>query len=175
MRRTVVVRLRDWDRSRAVHDGEILAGGEAFLVLGDRKLWEAQFEHLPLPRARFSEDLLAELRCLVCQNQTIADSNADLAKDLRREVRDMLVKGKSDEEIKDFMLERYGDFVLYNPPVKTTTVPLWIGPFVLLAIGLVVVVVMVRRRGHQAQPAMKREDAERARKLLDDAGREQQS
>ena len=119
--------------------------------------------------------LVTELRCLVCQNQTIADSNADLAKDLRREVRDMLVKGKSDGEIKDFMLERYGDFVLYNPPVKTTTVPLWIGPFVLLAIGLVVVVVMVRRRGHQAQPAMKREDAERARKLLDDAGREQQS
>ena len=119
--------------------------------------------------------LVTELRCLVCQNQTIADSNAALAKDLRREVRDMLVKGKSDEEIKDFMLERYGDFVLYNPPVKTTTVPLWIGPFVLLAIGLVGVVVMVRRRGHQAQPAMKREDAERARKLLDDAGREQQS
>ncbi len=119
--------------------------------------------------------LVTELRCLVCQNQTIADSNADLAKDLRREVRDMLVKGKSDEEIKDFMLERYGDFVLYKPPVKTTTVPLWIGPFVLLAIGLVVVVVMVRRRGGQAQPAMKREDAERARKLLDDAGREQQS
>jgi cytochrome c-type biogenesis protein CcmH len=119
--------------------------------------------------------LVTELRCLVCQNQTIADSNADLAKDLRREVRDMLVKGKSDEEIKDFMLARYGDFVLYKPPVKTTTVPLWIGPFVLLAIGLVVVVVMVRRRAGQAQPAIKREDAERARKLLDDAGREQQS
>jgi cytochrome c-type biogenesis protein CcmH len=119
--------------------------------------------------------LVTELRCLVCQNQTIADSNADLAKDLRREVRDMLVKGKSDEEIKDFMLARYGDFVLYKPPVKTTTVPLWIGPFVLLAIGLVVVVVMVRRRARQAQPAIKREDAERARKLLDDAGREQQS
>jgi cytochrome c-type biogenesis protein CcmH len=121
------------------------------------------------------QTLVTELRCLVCQNQTIADSDADLAKDLRREVHDMLVKGKSDEEIKDFMLERYGDFVLYKPPVKTTTVPLWIGPFILLAIGLVVVVVMVRRRAGQAQSVMKTEDAERARKLLDDTGREQQS
>jgi cytochrome c-type biogenesis protein CcmH len=121
------------------------------------------------------QTLVTELRCLVCQNQTIADSDADLAKDLRREVHDMLVKGKSDEEIKDFMLERYGDFVLYKPPVKTTTVPLWVGPFILLAIGLAVVVVMVRRRAGQAQPVMKTEDAERARKLLDDAGREQQS
>jgi cytochrome c-type biogenesis protein CcmH len=119
--------------------------------------------------------LVTELRCLVCQNQTIADSNADLAKDLRREVRDMLVKGKSDEEIKDFMLARYGDFVLYKPPVRTSTVPLWVGPFVLLAIGLVVVVVIIRRRAGQAQPVMNTEDAERARKLLDDDGREQQS
>jgi cytochrome c-type biogenesis protein CcmH len=118
--------------------------------------------------------LVTELRCLVCQNQTIADSNADLAKDLRREVHDMLVAGKTDEDIKEFMLARYGDFVLYKPPVKSSTVPLWVGPFVLLAVGLVVIVVMIRRRAGQAQPAMKREDAERARKLLDDAGREQQ-
>jgi cytochrome c-type biogenesis protein CcmH len=118
--------------------------------------------------------LVTELRCLVCQNQTIADSNADLAKDLRREVRDMLVGGKTDEQIKEFMLARYGDFVLYRPPVKTTTVPLWIGPFVLLAIGLVVVAVMVRRRSRQAQPEMRSEDVERARKLLDE-NQEQQS
>jgi cytochrome c-type biogenesis protein CcmH len=85
------------------------------------------------------------------------------------------VKGKSDEEIKDFMLARYGDFVLYKPPVRTSTVPLWVGPFVLLAIGLVVVVVIIRRRAGQAQPVMNTEDAERARKLLDDDGREQQS
>jgi cytochrome c-type biogenesis protein CcmH len=118
--------------------------------------------------------ITSELRCLVCQNQTIADSNADLAKDLRREVRDMLVGGKTDEQIKEFMLARYGDFVLYRPPVKTTTVPLWIGPFVLLAIGLVVVAVMVRRRSRQAQPEMRSEDVERARKLLDE-NQEQQS
>lgn len=119
--------------------------------------------------------LTNEVRCLVCQNQTIADSNADLAKDLRREVRDMLLADKTDDDIKEFMLERYGDFVLYKPPVKTTTVPLWIGPFILLAIGLVVVAVMVHRRSHQAQLQMNTEDAERARKLLDEPGREQQS
>jgi cytochrome c-type biogenesis protein CcmH len=121
------------------------------------------------------QTLVTELRCLVCQNQTIADSNADLAKDLRREVHDMLVGGKTDDEIKEFMLARYGDFVLYRPPVKTTTVPLWIGPFVLLAIGLVVVAVMVHRRSRQAQPQMNSEDVERARRLLDEADREQQS
>ena len=131
---------------------------------GDNKVLEARYQ-----------TLVTELRCLVCQNQTIADSNADLAKDLRREVRDMLLADKSDDQIKDFMLERYGDFVLYKPPVKTTTVPLWIGPFVLLAIGLVVVAVMVHRRSRLAQPEMNSEDTERARRLLDDAGREQQS
>ena len=131
---------------------------------GDNEVLEARYQ-----------TLVTELRCLVCQNQTIADSNADLAKDLRREVRDMLLADKTDDEIKEFMLERYGDFVLYKPPVKTTTVPLWIGPFILLAIGLVVVAVMVHRRSHQAQPQMNSEDAERARKLLDEPGREQQS
>ena len=119
--------------------------------------------------------LVNELRCLVCQNQTIAESNSDLAKDLRREVHGMLVAGKTDNDIKAFMLERYGDFVLYKPPVKTSTVPLWVGPFILLAIGLVVVVVVIRRRTGQAQPAMNSEDAERARRLLDEANREQQS
>jgi cytochrome c-type biogenesis protein CcmH len=119
--------------------------------------------------------LVNELRCLVCQNQTIADSNADLAMDLRREVRNMLVDGKTDEEIKTFMLDRYGDFVLYRPPVKSSTVPLWIGPFVLLAIGLVVVIVIVRRRGRRAQPQLDSQDAERARRLLEDTDRGTQS
>jgi len=119
--------------------------------------------------------LVTELRCLVCQNQTIADSNADLAKDLRREVHDMLVAGKTDDEIKDFMLERYGDFVLYKPPVRSSTVPLWLGPFILLAIGLVVVVVIIRRRTSQAQLAMDSQDRERASKLLDETSREQRS
>ncbi len=79
--------------------------------------------------------LEGELRCLVCQNQTLADSNAPLAEDLRREVRELAVAGKSDDQIRAFLTERYGDFVLYNPPVKRTTWLLWFGPFILLAAG----------------------------------------
>jgi cytochrome c-type biogenesis protein CcmH len=80
--------------------------------------------------------LTAELRCLVCQNQNIADSEAELAGDLRRETHEMILAGSSDEEIVDFMVSRYGDFVLYRPPIKTTTVLLWVGPFVLGVAGL---------------------------------------
>jgi len=80
--------------------------------------------------------LSEELRCLVCQNQNIADSNAELAQDLRREIRGMIKDGKSDKEIIDFMVQRYGDFVLYKPPFKTETVILWLGPLVLFVLGL---------------------------------------
>jgi cytochrome c-type biogenesis protein CcmH len=76
-----------------------------------------------------------ELRCLVCQNQTIADSNAELAQDLRREVRQMLGRGASESEVREFMVTRYGDFILYRPPFKATTLALWVGPFVLLVAG----------------------------------------
>lgn len=78
----------------------------------------------------------SELRCLVCQNQTLADSNAELAQDLRREVREMLARGESEEAVRAFMVARYGDFVLYRPPFKATTLLLWLGPFVLLAAGI---------------------------------------
>src|SRR5262245_40252455 len=80
--------------------------------------------------------LSKELRCLVCQNETLADSRADLALDLRREIREQMRAGKSDEQIAAFLTERYGDFVLYRPPLKPSTYPLWFGPFVLLASGL---------------------------------------
>src|SRR3954451_19445874 len=79
--------------------------------------------------------ITSELRCLVCQNQTIADSNASLAVDLRRETREMLKQGKSDAEVVDYMTARYGDFVLYRPPLRATTVLLWFGPMLLLGIG----------------------------------------
>lgn len=88
----------------------------------------------------------AELRCLVCQNQTIADSHADLAQDLRRQVREMIRKGDSDAEIIAFMTARYGDFVLYRPPLKGTTLLLWFGPVLLLGGGFVVLMVVLRRR-----------------------------
>ena len=90
--------------------------------------------------------LAVELRCLVCQNQTLADSNAPLAEDLRREVREMIVKDMSDQEIINFLVARYGDFVLYRPPLKTTTTLLWVGPFLLLGVGGIGLVFALRRR-----------------------------
>jgi cytochrome c-type biogenesis protein CcmH len=94
--------------------------------------------------------ITAELRCLVCQNQTIADSHADLAVDLRRQVREMLAKGATDQEITDYMTARYGDFVLYRPPVKGTTALLWFGPPVLLLVGLVLLYAVLRRRSRMS-------------------------
>ena len=94
--------------------------------------------------------LETELRCLVCQNQTLADSNADLAEDLRREVRELAVSGKSDDEIRGYLVARYGDFVLYNPPVKPTTWLLWFGPFALAIGGAGLWWVILRRRATMA-------------------------
>ena len=115
-----------------------------------------------------------ELRCLVCQNQSLADSTAPLAEDLRREVRQLAVAGKSDDEIRQFLVARYGDFVLYRPPVKNTTWLLWFGPFVLLAAGGVIWWLILRRRGRKgddddATPPADGIDArvEQARELLD--------
>lgn len=94
--------------------------------------------------------LAAELRCLVCQNQTIADSTSGLAEDLRREVRDQLKRGASDDQVVQYMTDRYGDFVRYRPPFKGTTAVLWIGPIVLLLVGLSVLAVVLRRRTRMA-------------------------
>lgn len=94
--------------------------------------------------------LTEELRCLVCQNQSLADSDAELAHDLRKEVHDMMQAGKTDEEIKKFLVDRYGDFVLYRPPVKSNTLALWLLPAGLLVIGSLVVAFAVRRQGRVA-------------------------
>ena len=98
-----------------------------------------------LQEDRFNQ-LTLELRCLVCQNQNLADSDAQLAHDLRAEVHEMLVAGKSDDEIKQFMVERYGDFVLYRPPVQKNTYLLWLAPMALLLIGGVVLRSSVKKR-----------------------------
>ena len=87
-----------------------------------------------------------KLRCLVCQNQTLADSNAELAGDLRRQVAEQVAAGKTDDQIIDYLVQRYGDFVLYDPPFKTRTLLLWVGPFVLLALGATALVLVLRRR-----------------------------
>ena len=93
-------------------------------------------ESLPAELEQRVQKLSAQLRCLVCQNQTIAESNADLAVDLKRQVREMLARGATDREVIDFMTARYGDFVLYRPPVKSTTALLWYGPGVLLLVAI---------------------------------------
>jgi cytochrome c-type biogenesis protein CcmH len=110
--------------------------------------------------------LAHELRCLVCQNQTIAESNAPLAVDLRNQIREQLEKGASDQDVIDFMVARYGDFVLYRPPLKATTVALWAGPFVLLALGAFFAWRrVVRRRAPEAE--LSAAERERAAKLLE--------
>ncbi|MES2932751.1 MAG: cytochrome c-type biogenesis protein [Pseudomonadota bacterium] len=101
------------------------------------------------PNAAFEKhvnNLAQELRCLVCQNQTIADSQAPLALDLKNQVREKLAQGAADSEVIDFMVQRYGDFVLYRPPVKNTTWVLWFGPFLLLLLGLIGLFVKLRQQ-----------------------------
>lgn len=126
----------------------------------------------PLPFKDAAEEarykaLIAELRCLVCQNQSLADSNADLADDLRREVYDKMREGKSDKEIIDFLVARYSDFVLYRPPVKSTTYMLWFGPFLLFATALAILVVVVRRRRATPEAELSTAEQARVRQLLE--------
>jgi cytochrome c-type biogenesis protein CcmH len=111
--------------------------------------------------------LSAELRCLVCQNQSLADSHADLAVDLRNQIREQMQAGKSDAEIRAWMTQRYGDFVLYRPPVKSSTVLLWFGPFVLLVAGVALLIAYLRRRRREAaRPPLTDEERARAEALI---------
>ncbi|TCV89502.1 cytochrome c-type biogenesis protein [Sulfurirhabdus autotrophica] len=116
--------------------------------------------------------LANELRCLVCQNQTLADSHSDLAGDLRREMRGMAEKGMSDKEIVAFMVSRYGDFVLYRPPLNAKTLALWFGPFVLLiGVGLMLVrYLKTRRQRLAAQGQLSEDDHKKAEALLQNNG-----
>ena len=112
-----------------------------------------------------------ELRCLVCQNESLAGSRADLAEDLRREVRDLIRQGKSDEEVKEFLVSRYGDFVLYRPPLKASTALLWAGPFVLVFVGVFALVRYLRRRSAAVaaiEVALSDDEKRRAEALLKD-------
>lgn len=108
-----------------------------------------------------------ELRCLVCQNESLAGSRADLAMDLRRELRTLIKQGKTDNEIKEFMVSRYGDFVLYRPPVKPSTWLLWAGPFGLMLAGVAALFIYLRRRNAEISPAgLTDEECKRAEALL---------
>ena len=110
--------------------------------------------------------LLAEVRCLVCQNQSLAESNAGLAGDLRKIIYEEVQKNASDEEIVDFLVSRYGDFVLYRPPVKSSTYLLWYGPLALILVGVTVVVIMIRKRGKIEQNALSEEEQKEIKGLL---------
>lgn len=120
----------------------------------------------PLMEKRFAS-LTEHLRCLVCQNQSIAESQAELAVDLKRQVREMLLAGRSDSEISDYMVQRYGDFVLYEPPFKASTLLLWAGPATLLLAGLGAFAWTLRRRTQAAQTNLDEAQRAAARALLD--------
>jgi cytochrome c-type biogenesis protein CcmH len=120
----------------------------------------------PVKAAR-AVKLAEKLRCLVCQNQTIADSNAELANDLRTQIREQIAAGKTDDEILDYMVARYGDFVLYRPPLKAATVALWAGPFAFLALGFWLLARTLRRRRGAPPPQFTPAERERAAKLLE--------
>jgi len=115
------------------------------------------------------QELSNKLRCLVCQNETLADSHAELAVDLRNEIREKMQGGMSDDEIRKWLVARYGDFVLYQPPFKPTTFLLWVGPFLLLAVGLVVLFINLRRRQKMAvEPEQDSADLALSRSLLNE-------
>ena len=112
------------------------------------------------------QSLISELRCLVCQNQTIADSNADLAKDLRQQVYDMLQQGKSQQEVVDFMTQRYGDFVMYRPAFNVKTGLLWLGPMAFLLIGIGAVVILARSKKNAQHAVLDKQQQSRLDDIL---------
>ena len=150
----------------------LIAGGMALAVLtAPVAANEAQPTLNDPVVAKREVELAKQLRCLVCQNETIADSRAGLAVDLRNKLREQMAAGKTDAEIIAFMTERYGDFVLYRPPLKATTVLLWAGPFMLLALGILIGWRVVRARARAARPEpLSAADRERAERLLGGEG-----
>ncbi len=114
--------------------------------------------------------LIEETRCLVCQNQSLADSHAELAQDLRKDIYDMVVSGKNDEEIIQFLVDRYGDFVLYRPPLKESTWLLWFGPFLFLLIGLFAAIIIIKKQSsaNNDEVQIDKEQQRRLNEILDE-------
>jgi len=134
-----------------VHGAYALDGGYEFETTKQQQLYNR---------------LIMELRCLVCQNQNLADSNAELATDLRKKAAEMVQQGKSYDEVIDFMVDRYGDFVIYRPPFKTKTLALWIGPFVLLLGVMVFAWKRVQQRKSSSQSAFTAQELDAARSMI---------
>jgi cytochrome c-type biogenesis protein CcmH len=141
-----------------------------FLILGSGPLQATatleSFKFADAAGEQHFKDLISVLRCLVCQNQSLADSDAELAHDLRAEVYEMVQDGKSDQEIIKFLVARYGDFVLYNPPMKPSTYLLWFGPFALLLLAGVLLFRAVRRQKQAASVEISTDDRKRLNDLL---------
>ena len=150
--------MRKADLSRTVRSALLAFGSVIIVLLGAAIGTPAAAQGTALPAAEdpaLEARMLAiteELRCLVCQNQTIADSHSGLAEDLRQQVREQLRKGASDDDVRKYMVERYGDFVLYRPPVKSSTLLLWVGPALLL-LGAVAGLFWTLRRRARIDPA----------------------
>jgi cytochrome c-type biogenesis protein CcmH len=139
--------------------------GLALLSLAHARVEVHQFDS-PEQEDSYNK-LVAELRCLVCQNQNLADSNAELAVDLRRKTYEMVKQGQSEKQIADFMVDRYGEFVLYRPPLNSSTLLLWVGPFVILVIGVTLLLRTIRRRRAEQSPGVADDTLKTAASLLD--------
>lgn len=144
-----------------------------FLLIGTMSFYSATWadEARPLQENQVVEAqvqrLSEELRCLVCQNQTLADSHSELANDLRQEIREMAARGMTDQAITDYLVQRYGDFVRYKPPLKSSTVLLWFGPFLLLLGALSGLLIMLRRRASATEDLpLSDEEARKVNALL---------
>jgi cytochrome c-type biogenesis protein CcmH len=142
----------------------VLAGLLAASTAGAFTLEEFTFDN-PAQREAFRE-LIEEIRCLVCQNESLAGSQAELAQDLREEVYRMFQEGKSRDEIVDFLVSRYGDFVLYDPPLKPSTYVLWFGPFVLISVGAFFMVRTLVRKKQSTDRELSNEERQRLQQLI---------
>ena len=128
----------------------------------------SSFQFSSPEQERAFRTLTEELRCLVCQNESLAGSNAELAQDLRREIYDMMMAGRSKDDIVQFMVARYGDFVLFQPPLRPSTYPLWFGPFILFAVAGFFLFRTLQKKRRAQEAALSDQDRERLRRLLDD-------
>ena len=148
------------------HGMIIFLGACAFSVSTRLHAADVPFEFRSPEQEQRYKDLTEQLRCLVCQNQSLADSRAELAQDLRNEVYQMIMKGQSDREIVDFLVARYGDFVLFKPPLKTGTALLWAGPFLMLIGALLIVFRYTRKNAQQASAELSSADQKKLDVLL---------
>ncbi|BAW80827.1 cytochrome C biogenesis protein [Candidatus Nitrosoglobus terrae] len=142
----------------------VLAGTEMQAYAADPALYS--FDN-PAQEAKF-QDLIGQLRCLVCQNQSLADSHADLAGDMRREVYQKMKDGLTNQEIIDFLVQRYGDFVLFRPPMQPNTYLLWLGPALFFIVGFGIFIIAMRKRHQTLTPSLSEAEHQRMAKLLEE-------